>query len=317
MKICPLFFIGDFMIDQYFGIKELSKVVLRAKTPMNFGSRHLEADEPVLYFENVSMAVLNEDNRPIMARGGWKNMPRVVWDSRSAVTFTLSEGVMSSIGMSILLSTNMTAPKEDEPILINKIEGPYYPESCPWKNEETDNNEETITPVGFFIERLPVPYPKKKTFIFEYDRDVAQKKVYGEILTRNTDFGPQYFLAIYEDKELTTPVKKTKKYLVDYYYEYRDEALIYTIEKERFNGLFTLEGQFYSKDENEGKNYTNLIYMPRVRVVSNIDLRLGERASPTVAVFNIVGLPETTVTGKDGMIMDIQRLAVDVEEEEI
>jgi len=83
------------------------------------------------------------------------------------------------------------------------------------------------------------------------------------------------------------------KYVVDYYYKYEDEALIYSVEKERFNGLFTLEAKFYSKDENEGINYTNVLYMPKVRIVSNINLRLGERADPTVSTFNIIGLPET------------------------
>jgi len=95
--------------------------------------------------------------------------------------------------------------------------------------------------------------------------------------------------------------------VVDYYYEYRDEALVYAIEKERFNGLFTLEGKFYSKDENEGQNYTNILYMPKVRVVSNINLRLGERADPTVSTFNILGLPETVGDNKN-LIMEITRL---------
>ena len=48
------------MLDQYFGIKELYEVVLKAKTPMQFGSRRLEVGEPVLYFENVNMAALTE-----------------------------------------------------------------------------------------------------------------------------------------------------------------------------------------------------------------------------------------------------------------
>jgi len=46
------------VIDQYFGTKELHQVVLRAREPMRFGSRHIEAQEPVLYFENVSMSLL-------------------------------------------------------------------------------------------------------------------------------------------------------------------------------------------------------------------------------------------------------------------
>ncbi len=313
MKICPLFFIGDFMIDQYFGIKELSEVTLRAQSQMQFGQRVLEIGEPVLYFENVSMAVLNEGNRPIMARGGWANMPHVIWDSRSEVTFTLSEGVMSSVGMGILLGTNILTEKEEEEVLINKRIGPQEAEECPWNNLQLNNNEPY--PVGFIIPEIPIPYPKKKTFIFEYTRDTIQKKVYGKIFTRNTDFGPQYFLGIYEDKNCSVPVKEGTTYLVDYYYKYEDKALTYSLQKERFNGLFSLEGKFYSKDENEGKNYTNIIYMPRVRVVSDINLHLGERANPTVGVFNIIGLPETTATGKNGLIVDIRRLNTDVDEE--
>lgn len=120
-------------------------------------------------------------------------------------------------------------------------------------------------------------------------------------------------LAIFEDKACEINADGNKKYIVDYYYKYNNDALLYTIEKERFNGLFTLEGKFYSKDENDGLNYTNLIYMPKVRVVSDISLRLGERADPTVSVFNIIGLPENTGNNRNGLIMEITRLSEDIE----
>jgi hypothetical protein len=61
------------MNDQYFGHKELYEVVLKAKVPMTFGSRRIEEGEPVLYFENVNMSVLTEQNSAIFARGGWAN----------------------------------------------------------------------------------------------------------------------------------------------------------------------------------------------------------------------------------------------------
>jgi len=57
--------------------------------------------------------------------------------------------------------------------------------------------------------------------------------------------------------------------------------------------------------------------MPKVRVVSDINLRLGERASPTVSVFNIIGLPEHLSTGRDNVIMEIYRLNSDIDEVEI
>ena len=288
------------MIDEYFGIKELKQVTLRAKTPMMFGSRKLEADEPVLYFENVSMSLLNQKASPVMARGGWANLPRVIWEDREAVNFTLSEGVMSSISMGILLSANMME-KENSELLVPRREGPF----------ELDEEHR------LYLQDWPTTSDKRKTFIFEYERDVAQKKVYGKRIFGISDpFEPSKerpCLEVYEDKELQVLADINKRYVVDYFYEYQKEALIYTIQKERFNGLFTLEGKFYSKDENDGLNYTNLIYMPKVRVVSDISLRLGERADPTVSVFNIIGMPENMDNNKNGLILEITRVSEDID----
>ena len=290
------------MIDQYFGIKELYEVVLRAKVPMQFGSRFIEEGEPVLYFENINMAAISEKNNTIMARGGWANMPRVIWEDRSEVSFYMSEGVMSSISMSVLLSANVTSEKQqDLPMYIPKREGPFE-----LVEKEVDGQVYNV----LYISHKPVYYPEKKIFIFEYSRDVAQKKVYGKPLEVNDPLG-RTCLAIFKDKELKQNADNDKEYLVDYYYEYGDEALIYVVQKERFNGLFTLEGKFYSKDENEGLNYTNLIYMPKVRVVSDINLRLGERADPAVSTFNIIGLPENVGGNKKSLIMEITRLNSD------
>jgi hypothetical protein len=279
------------MIDQYFGVKELYEVVLKAKVPMQFGSRRLEEGEPVLYFENVSISMLSERNSPIMARGGWSNMPRVIWEDRSEVTFSLTEGVMSSISMGILLSANMTEKQEGTSIAVPMREGPF----------ELDSDN------CFILNHMPILPPRKKVFIYEYERDVGQKKVYGEIVQNIHNIAGEEIPRI-RVKEADA----TKHYMVDYYYEYKDEALIYLIQKERFNGLFTLEGKFYSKDENDGLNYTNLIYMPKVRVVSDINLRLGERADPTTSVFNIVGMPEKT-DDSNNLIVRITRLNQDID----
>ena len=302
------------MIDQYSGVKELYEVVLRAKTPMQFGSRYIEAEEPVLYFENISMALISEKNNTIMARGGWANMPRVIWEDRSEVSFTMSEGVMSAISMSILLSANVTTQREDEPLYVNKREGPFTLTEKAFV--ELDENGEEVEKERHILKlsHQPIYYPTKKMFIFEYDRDVAQKKVYGKELGKD-ELGNVY-MAVCEDKELNINADINKEYLVDYYYEYGKKALIYAIQKERFNGLFTLEGKFYSKDENEGINRTNILYMPKVRIVSDINLRLGERADPTVSVFNIIGLPETT-TDKKNMILEITRLDEDIDDDEL
>jgi hypothetical protein len=272
------------MIDQYFGTKELYEVVLKANSPMNFGLRKIEAGEPVLYFDKITMSMLSENSRPILARGGWGNMPHVIWEDRSEVTFSFNEGVMSLTGLGILTSADVLNKPRDGTLYIPKKEGPFGP------YYESKNRT-------FLLSKTPSL--KKKIFCYLFDRDAIQKKVNftldGNLLTIHDDTsGGQYIL--------------------DYYYEYEKdkESLIYLIEKERFNGTFLLEAKFYMKDENEGFDYTNILVMPKVRVVSNINLRLGERADPTVSVFNVIAMPEKT-EDSDAAIMKIIHLNEDLD----
>ena len=291
------------MLDQYFGMQELYQVVLKAKTPMQFGSRYIQQDEPVLYFENVNISLLSQRNNPIMARGGWANLPQVVWEDRSDVTFTLSEGVLSSIGLGILFSANVAQSTGSDGLLVRRRQGPF----------DLDNNG------CIELKNWPTQKKGKKAFIYKYARDVIQQKVYGKRVHGHMDpFDENIeipYIKIYEDKQCQTQADRNCQYIIEYYYQHLAEALIYRIQKQRFNGLFTLEGKFYSKDENEGINYTNLIYMPKVRVVSDINLRLGEKADPTMSVFNIIGMPENKGTNADGLILEITRLDSDIDEE--
>ena len=305
------------MIDQYMGIKELYEVSLKANDVMQFGDRRVEVGEPVLYFENIVMTQTSETHTEVPARGGWKNMPRVVWADRSEVRFALSEGVLSSISLGILLNAKMGYKSAEHRMLVPKREGPFEPKS--FVTQDENNND--VVHYYISVQHWPTEFPEKKTFIFEYDRGVIQKKIYGKRIygRHENPFEPEEetpCIELFEDKACTIAANPNHKYLIDYYYEFGEEALIYTIQQDRFRGLFTLEGKFYSKDENEGRNYTNILYMPKVRVVSDISLRLGERADPTMSVFNIVGMPVTT-TDRKNMILEITRLNDDIDEKEL
>ena len=163
------------MLDQYFGMKELYQVVLKAKTPMQFGSRYIQKDEPVLYFEHVNISLLSQHSNPIVARGGWANLPQVLWEDRSDVTFTLSEGVLSNVGLSILFSANVTEKKQREPLLVRRREGPF----------QLDNNG------CIELKNWPTQQKGKKAFIYQYAHDTIQKKVYGTRQYGHADWSDQ------------------------------------------------------------------------------------------------------------------------------
>jgi len=53
-----------------------------------------------------------------MARGGWANLPHVIWEDRSEVNFSMQEGVLSSVGMGILMSANVMKMDDDTKLYV-------------------------------------------------------------------------------------------------------------------------------------------------------------------------------------------------------
>lgn len=266
--------------NQYFGTKELYEVTLRANTDMTFGSRKVVEGEPILYFDHIEMSQLLESSIPRYAQGGWGNEVLITWEDKREISFTMSEGVMNEIGLGLLFSAKMLKTPASANTYIPKREGPFVGAKV--------------------IELQHTPTSAKPLFCYEFDRDCIQKKVNYQVNGNKI--------------EIKNP-DSSKEYIVDYYYLYGKEALSYLIEKERFNATFRLEGKFYTKDENEGMNITNVLVMPKVRVVSAIDLRLGEGVPPTVAVFNVVAMPGFNEDGRE-ISMKIVRLQEDVDDED-
>ena len=81
-----------------------------------------------------------------------------------------------------------------------------------------------------------------------------------------------------------------KTIVADYYFVPKSGAITYTMDRERKPNLYTLEATFYLKDENEGLLHTGILEMPKVYIMSNINLRMGERADPTVGTFRIMAI---------------------------
>jgi len=64
------------------------------------------------------------------------------------------EGVMSSVGMSILLGANVLSKEQDKPLYIHKKEGPFKVGADRY----------------IYLKHWPVSSDIKKTFIFDFDR---------------------------------------------------------------------------------------------------------------------------------------------------
>lgn len=276
---------------QEMGIKDLEHVVLKARDYIKLGGLHFEPGEPVLYFKNIQIALLSENTQVIAARGGFLNQPRVVWEDRSDTTFQFSNGTLNPISLNMLLEANM----------LNKldIKVPI---------------QETLTAENGKVYLSHIPEKSQKVFFKVF---AAENIQHGLKLTLDKyeevpglDGVYAYLKYPNENRELI-PISDDIVVVADYYFKPKNSALTYTMDRERKANLYSLEATFQLKDENDGLLHTGILEMPKVYIMSNINLRMGERADPTVGTFRIVAMPEN-YEGYDSMVCRVTYLDDDI-----
>lgn len=260
---------------QEMGLKDLEHVVLKAKNDMTLGDRVFEAGEPVLYFQNIQVALLSEQTRMIAARGGYLNQPHVVWEDRNDTTFEFSNGTLNPLSMNMLLDANVLC-QIDRKIPCHEV-----------VTVQSDGKA--------YLSHDPDYSKKRFYYIFaagNHQTRVRPLEENGKTLT----FGKEY-----SDTTL----------LADYYFAPQETPLSYLMDRERKTHLYTLEATFYMKDENDGLLHTGILEMPKIYIMSNINLRMGERADPTVGTFRVVALPDN-IDNHEAMICRIDYLDEDI-----
>ena len=261
---------------QEMGIKDLEHVVLKARDYMDLGPYSFEPGEPVLYLRNIQIALLSENTQVIAARGGFLNQPRVVWEDRSDTTFQFSNGTLNPISLNMLLEANMLQ-RPDPSVPIQEI-------------VEVENGKAYLS----------------------HDIDLTKKRFYkvfeAENIQHQTKLKPQHEegqIVTFKDNTINATI------VADYYFKPKNQPITYTMNRERKANLYSLEATFYLKDENDGLLHTGILEMPKVYIKSNINLRMGERADPTVGAFQIVAMPEN-MDGYDSMVCRITYLDNDI-----
>lgn len=271
---------------QEMGIKDLEHVVLKAKDHITIGTRTFEPGEPVLYFNNIQIALLSENTQVVAARGGFLNQPRVVWEDRSDTTFQFSNGTLNLLSLNMLLEANtlqennILAPMQE---LIEVEDGRAYLRQSPDLS--------------------------KKRFYKIFEAENIQHRAEGNQHNLKTKLSPIKEdienKIVYFNKEFNGTI------MADYYFKPENAPISYTLNRERKANLYTLEATFYLKDENDGLLHTGILEMPKVYIMSNINLRMGERADPTVGTFRIVAMPED-YDGYDSMVCRVTYLDNDI-----
>ena len=248
-------------MDQKFGVKDLENVVIKAVTPFNFGDRSIAAGEPVLYFDKIQLSQIDQSASVVVARGGKGNQSHVIWEKNNDVMFQLTSGVLTEIGFGLLTNARVLNTGINDTLLVPKTEILAL----------DINGQGTLS---------YLPSNRKPIFCFIYRNKMIQEKLsYTDLTSKVLSFGVAH---------------AGDNILVEYYFEYGDRTTLYILDKNRFTNYFTLEGKIELRGDTDGLTHTMLVNIPKMKIVSNLNLRLGENASPVVSGFSILSIPQRT-----------------------
>ena len=261
-------------MNSEFGLKELYDLTLKATFPIEMDGRQFEAGEVIARFDKIQIANFREVTSRVSARGGKNNPALVIWEDPKELQLTFTQGVFSKRQFALLSNANLIKSEPAEKTLIS---GHYVGESD--ENGEVNLDKENVTNV------------------FVYDA-----KTFDRIKPIKVDL----------EKGVITLEQSYRDVEVDYQYEYTDAISVMKVGQKLIGGFLHLEGKTRVKDDITGKTRTAILQIPRLKLVSDLSMRLGREAGPLLANFAAVGYPGV---GRDKTVMELLFLNDDIDTE--
>ena len=257
-----------------FGLKELYDLTLKATYPIEMEGRKFEAGEVIARFDKIQIANFREITSRISANGGKRNTALITWEDPKEIQISFTQGIFSKRQFALLSNSKLVKKEPDEKILV-----PAHFEGESDEENRIQLDKENITNVFVYDAKT-----------FEKINPISVDLEKGEIVID----------APYRDVE------------VDFEYYYTNDVTIMSVGQRLIEGFLLLEGKTRVKDDITGKTRTAILRIPRLKLVSDLSMRLGREAGPLLANFAAVGYPSN---GKDKMVMEMLFLNDDIDAE--
>ena len=262
-------------MENGFGLKELTELTLKATYPIEMDGRKFEAGEVIARFDKIQIANFRELTSRTTANGGKSNPSLVVWEDPKEIQISFTQGVFSKRQFALLSNANLVKKQPSEVMFLSKH----------FTGESNEAGEIQLD-------------DKKVSQVFVYNSETFEKIKPIKVDSVNG-------VITIEDKYCNVEV--------DYQYEYTNGATIMSIGQKLINGFLQLEGRTRVKDDITGKTRTAILRIPRLKLVSDLSMRLGREAGPLLANFAAIGYP--IGNGKDKKVMELLFLNDDIDAE--
>ena len=138
---------------------------------------------------------------------------------------------------------------------------------------------------------VPVPITEYEDKETNEEGNLTLKHIpVGEVFVYNKNTGDKIteFTIDGANLELQVPFLEV---LVRYTFNYTNKVFDYKIGRRLVNGFVELEGRTRVKDDVTGQVVTGIFKIPRLKILSELSIKLGEQANPVVGSFDALGVP--------------------------
>ena len=260
-------------MENEFGLKELTDLTLKVTYPIEMAGRIFEPGEVIARFDKIQLANFKEVTSRASANGGFDNRSHVIWEDPKEIQLSFTQGIFSSRQFALLSNARLVDVRGEDGILI----------SCHYSGESNEEGK-------ILVDKQDI------SDVFVYDA-----KTYEKITPKSVDFKNGEIVIDSEYRNVE----------VDFNYRYYNKVTSCILGRKLIQGYLQLEGKSRVKDDITGKTRTAILRIPRLKLVSDLTMRLGREATPVLANFNAIGLP----TGERGnkQIMELLFLSDDID----
>ena len=280
------------MKSERFGVRQCVNVVFRAKKSGKLGTMSYVKNQPVLYIDSATTSTLEQAASTSYAQGGRGNSRLIAWEGDKTVTFTVTDALLSPIGLSILSGAHL--------IPRDVTEGAKNVNYHMTTVAEADNSGviDLTSVVGDTTISATAPF-----YVLETEDDGSIKGVIDGATVDGTG------------KKITCAGAANKTVMIDYYIikQLSNMSEIH-ITADSFAGNWYVEGDTLFRRQADGVDLPAMLTFPNVKIQSNFNFTMAGTGDPSTFDFTMDAFPDYTLFDKSHKVICAIQILDDADE---
>ena len=254
-----------------FGVREIVDVVFKAADNMIIGSKSFKKYQPVFMIDTATTSSLEQATTTVYAQGGKGYARLIAWEGEKTMTFTVTDALMSPMGLAVLTGAGLIKPASDEPAHVHVT-----------INKTLINGVAEID-----LDDLATKLDGSGAGIDWYNDVHLVAEDSGEFVEVNEGSPALFEVKDAEGKNAEGTVQ------LDFYLIMNNKNAVteVDIEPSSFGGYFYVEAQTLFRREDTGKDMAAELIIPKAKVQSAFTFTMAASGDPSTFDFVMDAMP--------------------------